>query len=112
MEDPAVVALAQERGTTFEVCITSNYQTGVVPATSEHPFRSMLEAGLNVTLNTDDPSISQITLGDEYRLVCEKFEVPISILRERTLAAARAAFIPEAERDQLVGEIERDFPVN
>jgi adenosine deaminase len=111
VEDAAVVSLARERGTTFEVCITSNYQTGVVPAMSDHPIRSMLEAGLNVTLNTDDPSISQITLGDEYRLACEKFEIPLPILRERTVAAARAAFIPEVERQRLVEEIERDFPV-
>jgi adenosine deaminase len=111
VEDDAVVALARERRTTFEVCITSNYQTGVVPALVEHPFLSMLEAGLDVTLNTDDPSISQITLGDEYRLASEKFNVPVQVLRERTLAAARAAFIPEAERQSLVSALEVDFPV-
>jgi adenosine deaminase len=111
VEDDAVVALARERRTTFEVCITSNYQTGVVPALVEHPFLSMLEAGLDVTLNTDDPSISQITLGDEYRLASEKFNVPVQVLRERTLAAARAAFIPEAERHSLVSALEVDFPV-
>jgi adenosine deaminase len=111
MEDQAVVALARERGTTFEVCITSNYQTGVVPALNDHPIRSMLAASLDVTLNTDDPSISQITLSDEYRLACEKFAISLAVLRERTVAAARAAFIPEAERQSLAAAIERDFPV-
>jgi adenosine deaminase len=111
MEDQAVVALARERGITFEVCITSNFQTGVVPPLSDHPFQSMLEAGLDVTLNTDDPSISQITLGDEYRVACEKFSIPLKTLRERTLAAAQAAFIPESERRNLIASIDKDFPV-
>jgi adenosine deaminase len=71
LEDEAVVTLARERGATFEVCVTSNYQSGVVSSLKAHPLLEMMESGLNVTLATDDPSISQITLGDEYRQVCE-----------------------------------------
>lgn len=111
MEDPAVVALARERGTTFEVCITSNYQTGVVPGLADHPVRDMLAAGLNVTLNTDDPGISQITLSDEYCLASENFGIPLATLRERALAAAQAAFLPEDERQGLAESLAREFPV-
>jgi adenosine deaminase len=111
MEDQAVVALARERGTTFEVCVTSNYQTGVVPALSAHPFQEMLAAGLNTTLNTDDPSISQIALSDEYRLACENLALPLAGLRNRVLAAARAAFLPADERQNLVAALEREFIV-
>lgn len=111
MEDPAVVALARERGTTFEVCITSNYQTGVVPGLADHPVRDMLAAGLNVTLNTDDPGISQITLSDEYCLASENFGIPLATLRERALAAAQAAFLPEDERQGLAASLAREFPV-
>ena len=67
-----VVALAKERNTAFEVCVTSNYQSGVVPALEAHPLGAMLKAGLNVTINTDDPSISRITLSQEYHIVCEE----------------------------------------
>lgn len=109
LEDLAVVALARERGTTFEVCMTSNYQTGVVPPLSEHPFLSMLEAGLNVTINTDDPSISQITLSDEYFLAGEKFNLPVEVLRGRVLAATQAAFLPEPERRTLVASLDQEF---
>lgn len=109
LEDPAVVALARERRTTFEVCMTSNYQTGVVAPLSEHPLLAMLEAGLNVTINTDDPSISQITLSDEYYLACERFHLSLEALRERVVAAARAAFISEAERQSLVASLELEY---
>ena len=110
MEDPAVISLARESETTFEVCLTSNFQSGVVPAMNGHPLKDMLAAGLNVTLNTDDPSISQITLSDEYCFACEYLELPFQALRERALAAARAAFLPEGERAALVAQLENEFP--
>lgn len=105
MEDRKVVALAQERGTPFEVCITSNYQSGVVFSLQDHPFPQMLSAGLNATLNSDDPSISQIVLSHEYRLANEDLGVPLAVLRDQTLAAAKAAFLPDEERIALVQEI-------
>ena len=74
VEDASVMALARERGAAFEVCVTSNYQTGVVPASAEHPLMKMIKNGINVTLCTDDPSISQITLTDEYHRVCEDMD--------------------------------------
>jgi adenosine deaminase len=110
LEDPAVVAIARGRGIPFEVCITSNYQTGVVPALSAHPLAEMLKSGLNVTINTDDPSISQITLSDEYRRACQDLGLTLDDLRACVLSAAEAAFLPEGERQQLVSRMAAEFP--
>ena len=93
MEDPETVALARERGTVFEVCMTSNYQSGVVAAAEQHPLPRMIDAGLKVTVNTDDPSISAITLSDEYRLALETLRVSQEQLAESVLTAARAGFL-------------------
>ena len=109
LEDENVVALARERGTTFEVCVTSNYQSGVVPALSAHPLPRMLQAGLDVTLNTDDPSVSRIDLSHEFKLVREDLGVPLDILNGRVLAAAKASFLPDDERDELVKQLENDL---
>lgn len=109
MEDENVVALARERGTTFEACITSNYQSGVTPALSAHPFMRMLMAGLNVTINTDDPSISQITLSNEYRVVCEDLGLPRNVLIERTLAAARVAYLSPVRQAALLYRLTDEF---
>ena len=106
MEDEAVIDLARERGTTFEVCPTSNYQSGVVPALSAHPLARMLQAGLNVTIDTDDPSVSRITLTDEYKLVCEDLGIPLNVLKRSILAAAKASFLPDDEREELVNQFE------
>ena len=107
MEDENVVALARERGTTFEVCVTSNYQSGVVPALSDHPFPRMLQAGLDVTLNTDDPSVSRIDLSHEFKLAHQDLGMPLEVLKERVLAAAQAAFLPEDEKDRLVKKLKK-----
>lgn len=106
MEDENVVALARERATTFEVCVTSNYQSGVTQALTSHPLMRMLMAGLNVTINTDDPSISQITLGHEYRVVCEELGLPLPQLSERILAAARSTFLEPARQQELIHSIQ------
>jgi len=105
MEDDATVALAHKERTVFEVCITSNYQSGVVPRLSQHPIVPMLEAGLNTTLNTDDPSVSKITLSEEYRQACETQGIPLSALRDCILAAAQAAFLPDIEKNELINKI-------
>lgn len=110
IEDPSVVALARERSIPFEVCVTSNYQSGVVPSLAVHPLTRMLYAGLNVTINTDDPSISQITLSNEYMRVCDDLGLTIEELRHRILAAAQAAFLSPAEKERLTASIEAAFP--
>ena len=109
LEDPETVRLARERGTTFEVCVTSNYQTGATPSLDQHPLMKMIEQGLNVTLGTDDPSISQITLSDEYRRACEDLGMPRQMLKERILAAARASFLADSTREALVNELKKEL---
>jgi adenosine deaminase len=69
----------------------------------------MLANGLNITLNTDDPSISQIRLSDEYSKFCEDLGFPLTALRERLLSAARAAFLPEQERQSLLQQLVQEF---
>lgn len=111
LEDPNATALARDRSIPFEVCVTSNYQSGVVPSLTVHPLPRMLSLGLNVIIGTDDPSVSQITLGDEYRLVCDDLGIPFDILRQRVMAAAHASFLPDEEKDSLVKQLEAEFPL-
>jgi adenosine deaminase len=109
LEDESIVSLARERNTAFEVCVTSNYQSGVVESLDTHPLMKMLEAGLNVTINTDDPSISRITLSHEYYTACEDLRMPQNTLRERIVAAANAGFIRETEKGKLIRRLEKDL---
>jgi adenosine deaminase len=109
LEDETVVALAKERGTAFEVCITSNYQSGVVEKLEDHPLMKMFEKGINVTINTDDPSISRITLSHEYYNACDTLQMPQYTLKERIIAAAQAGFLPQQEKETLTSQLKKDL---
>ncbi len=112
LEDPKVMDLAQEHKVTFEVCPTSNHQSGIFPSIDEHPLLKMVETGLGVTVNTDDPSISQIALSDEYELACETLSLDKKVLQETVLYAARAAFLPDGRHEGLVASLEKEFAKN
>ena len=109
LEDEGVLALAKERQITFEVCVTSNYQSGVVKSFAEHPLTQMAAAGLNVTVNTDDPSVSRITLSREYQRVCQDLKMPISELKDSVVRAAQASFLKEAEKAELVAALKKEL---
>lgn len=108
LEDESVVALAKERGTVFEVCLTSNFQSGVVESLEAHPLPKMLEKGLKVTVNTDDPSISRITLANEYQIACDKLGMTINDLQSSILVASQAAFLKDAEKEDLQKELRKN----
>ena len=109
LEDGDIVALAREHNTAFEVCVTSNFQSGVVPALDAHPIKAMLETGLNVTINTDDPSISRITLSNEYQIICDDLGLSLDTLKQRILAAAQVAFLPDDGRQALAKQLTREL---
>jgi len=106
LEDPDVTALAREHQIPFEVCLTSNCQSGVCASYQQHPIREMLAAGLNVTINTDDPGISKITLTSEYQHLVETLGVSHALLQERILAAANASFLPPAQKQALLASLQ------
>ena len=73
VEDPALLRHLRDRGIPLEVCITSNVATGAVESLAAHPVRRLYDAGVPVTLNTDDPAIFAATLSGEYELAACQF---------------------------------------
>lgn len=109
LEDAEVTALAHERRTVFEVCLTSNLHSGVVRQAHEHPLPSMLEAGLQVTLNTDDPGVSDICLTDEYALAIDALGLSLESLKGLILAACQGAFLTPGEKASLEADLQADL---
>lgn len=101
VENSEVVQLARERRVALEVCPTSNLHTGVVPGFHQHPLLDLFALGLRVTINTDDPSISNTTLSEEYAVAVEQIGMEQEMLYQALRNAVEAAFIPEEERWQL-----------
>lgn len=105
VEDISVARKAFERGIIFEVCPTSNVQSGVASSYGEHPLVRMNAMGLLTTVNTDDPGISGITLTDEYVACVEQLGLSIDDLKRQILYAAQAAFLPESEQAALMDRL-------
>ncbi|MHB0999509.1 MAG: adenosine deaminase [Armatimonadota bacterium] len=92
IDDPEVVRLARDTGVTLEICPTSNVLTNAVPSLKEHPVKALYDAGVNITINTDDPGVCDVTLTNEYLLVMEQFGFTIEDIEKMTGTARRAAF--------------------
>ncbi len=101
IDDPSLVAELAARGTWLDLCPTSNTQANVVETLADHPLRRLAQAGVRVTLNTDDLTVSDITLSEEYARAVEEIGVTLPELWGLDLAAIEAAFCDEATRDAL-----------
>ncbi|MCS7011640.1 MAG: hypothetical protein NZL98_09740, partial [Anaerolineales bacterium] len=69
----------------------------------------MISAGLLVTLCTDDPSISQITLSHEYHHACEELGMTQKMLKQLILTAAEVSFLPQAEKKNLITALRKEL---
>ncbi len=98
IDDPALVAELARRGTWLDLCPTSNTQANVVPTLAHHPLRRLAQAGVRVTLNTDDLTVSDITLSEEYARTVEHIGLSLPELWGLDLAAIEAAFCDEATK--------------
>jgi adenosine deaminase len=107
VENEAIARMAVENNIAFEVCLTSNLQTGVMQHMHQHPLHKMLDFGMMVTLNTDDPTVSNISLTDEYIIAVEQLGMKYEDLRAMTLNAAKAAFLSENGRSRLTTYFEK-----
>lgn len=103
--DPGVVALLRDRRVPLEVCLSSNVSTGVLARLEDHPLPAFLEAGLMVTLNSDDPAMFGTSLEREYLLAAHQFALSRKQIVGLCENAIRAAFLPEDERQPLLGEL-------
>ncbi len=104
--DPEVMALLIERDVVLEVCPTSNVCTRAVSSLEEHPFPALREAGVRVTLNTDDPGMFDTDLNREYLAAHQVFGLDVPALAEVAREAARGSFAGEATRRRLLAEID------
>ncbi|MEO5966198.1 MAG: adenosine deaminase [Candidatus Limnocylindrales bacterium] len=101
IDDPALVAELIERGTVLDLCPTSNTQANIVPSIGAFPLRRLLHAGVRVTLNTDDLSVSDVTLSQEYERAISMIGLTVPELWELDLAAIESAFCDDTTKASL-----------
>ncbi len=106
MEDEALVARLAESRTPLTVCPLSNVRLAVYPEMTRHPLRRMLEAGLMVTVNSDDPAYFGGYVNENYLAVHEALDLSQQQLAEIARNSFEAAFVDDARKAAFVAEIE------
>jgi len=104
IESKEVMRKLVETQTPLELCPTSNFHTGVVSSLKEHPIKTFFKQGLWVTLNTDDPGISNISLSGEYCKLKEELDFSLKELFQINLLTLKASFLSPAEKEKLIVE--------
>ena len=88
--DPRLMAQLASDGIPLEVCISSNVCTGAVDSLDAHPVRTLYDAGVPITIHTDDPAFFRTTLTREYDLAAQKFGLPADELAANSFRYAFA----------------------
>jgi adenosine deaminase len=98
VEDPALLAELARRGIVLEVCPGSNVALGLYSSRLEHPLHRLIEAGVRVTLGSDDPPFFHTTLGREY----DQARLGDEVLKGITRTAIEASFADDATKQRLL----------
>jgi aminodeoxyfutalosine deaminase len=106
LDDPALVSYLAERQLPVDVSPTSNVCTRCVPSIDEHPLRRMTEAGLFVTLNSDDPPMFGTSLSNEYLVAGRDLGFSPAELAGLAANGVRASFLDQPAKEELLAEIE------
>ncbi len=100
-DDPELCAELIARRVTLDLCPTSNWQAGIVPSLAAHPLARLDRVGVSVTLNTDDTTVSDITLSEEYLNAVETIGLTLPELWAIDRQALDVAFAAEADLEGL-----------
>ncbi len=105
IDDPDLVRELQARHIWLDLCPTSNAQARIVPSVAGHPLRRLLRAGVPVTISTDDMTVSDVSLSDEYERAVTMIGVTLPELWAINTGAVDAAFCDVATKDRLRAEM-------
>jgi aminodeoxyfutalosine deaminase len=105
-QDPHLLAHLASAAIPLEVCPSSNVATRAVASLEEHPIRAFRDAGVTITVNSDDPPMFGTTLNREYEIAAELLGLDEHGIRDLARAAVGASFLDDAAKRTLVAEID------
>lgn len=106
------ITLLKERNIALELCPSSNIKLGLFPDFKHHPFPKLLESGLSVSLNSDDPPFMFTTLGQEYTKTQAAYHLNDETMTAITGMAIDAAFVDEETKKKLRKKLSRNINTN
>ena len=107
LEDPALIEKIVAEGITLELCPTSNLHTCMFPCIEEYPIRKLMDAGVKVTVNTDNMTVSNVTLGSEFEKLIAAFGLTDDEIKNIARNSVNACFASEETKKELLEKIEK-----
>lgn len=108
-EDPDLVEYLKINSIPLEICPTSNICLNVYPNYALHPLRKLWDAGLLITINSDDPPMFATDLNKEYQILVNNFNFDQSELEQISLNAIQASFLGQGEKHELKQVFKKEF---
>ncbi|HOY85387.1 MAG: adenosine deaminase [Candidatus Cloacimonetes bacterium] len=109
VEDGDLLNYVNDHRIPLEICIKSNFHTKAVPNIRSHPIDFYIDYGLRVTINTDNRTISNTTVTDEYLLAINELKLDYPTIKNVILNGFKSAFIPYKERVRLINSILKEL---
>jgi len=109
LEDVELVAYLREKQIPLDVSPTSNVCLGIAPTLEEHPLPQLLDDGLFVTINSDDPPMFVTTLTDEYLRIVDAFDFDIERVKQLVLNGVCASLLSSEAKEVLEKNIRAQF---
>jgi adenosine deaminase len=109
VEDGDLLNYVNDHRIPLEICIKSNFHTKAVPDIRSHPIDFYIDYGLRVTINTDNRTISDTTVTDEYMLAINELKLDYPTIKYVILNGFKSAFLPYKDRVRLINETLREF---
>jgi adenosine deaminase len=109
VDDPSLLAYLQHHKVALDISLTSNIRTQAVASLELHPLRQLYDAGIMVTLNTDDPVFFNTNLNNEYLLAAKHFGFNAEQLSQFVLNAVQASFLPAEAKAELYAQLEQQI---
>ncbi|GAW52265.1 MULTISPECIES: adenosine deaminase [unclassified Nocardioides] len=105
-QDPELLAHLAATGVPLEVCPSSNIATRAVATLDEHPIRAFRDAGVTITVNSDDPPMFGTTLNREYEIAADLLGLDETGVADLARTAVRASFADDDLKARVLGEID------
>ncbi|WP_231482455.1 adenosine deaminase [Nocardioides sp. URHA0020] len=105
-QDASLLAHLAETGIPLEVCPSSNIATRAVARLEEHPIRAFRDAGVTITVNSDDPPMFNTTLNREYEIAADLLDLDESGVADLARTAVRVSFAEDAVKTRVLAEID------
>jgi len=105
MHSPETIARLIDKNIALEICPSSNIALGLFPDMASHPLRQLMDAGISISLNSDDPPFFQTTLGKEYDRVQQFHQFSDSTMLNFTRMALEAAFVDQITKESLLNHL-------